>query len=178
MDSKSEFSVLSPRIHESVFVAEGARIYGDVEIGADASVWFNAVIRGDEGKVVIGAGTNIQDNAVLHSDLGVCVEIGKNVTVGHGAVLRGCRVGENVMIGMNATIMTHAEIGEHSIVGANSFLPRNRPYESRSMIMGSPAKRVRALTEEELGWNEIALGIYRGLVARYLGKEILGFRHS
>jgi carbonic anhydrase/acetyltransferase-like protein (isoleucine patch superfamily) len=132
--------------------------------------------RGDEGKVVIGSGTNIQDNAVLHSDMGACVEIGKNVTIGHGAVLRGCRVGENVMIGMNATIMTHATIGENSVVGANSFLPSNRRYEARTMIMGSPAKRVRALTEEELGWNEIALGVYRGLVERYLRKEILGFR--
>ena len=178
MDSQGNSRVLKPRIHESVFVAEGARIYGDVEIGANASVWFNAVIRGDEGKVVIGSGTNVQDNAVLHSDMGSCVEIGKNVTIGHGAVLRGCRVGENVMIGMNATILTHAVIGEHSIVGANSFLPSNRAYEARSMIMGLPGKRVRALTDEELGWNEIALGVYRDLVERYLRKEILGFRRS
>jgi carbonic anhydrase/acetyltransferase-like protein (isoleucine patch superfamily) len=178
MDSKGESSVLAPRIHESVYVAEGARIFGDVEIGPNASVWFNAVIRGDEGKVIIGEGTNVQDNAVLHSDMGSSVEIGKNVTIGHGAVLRGCRIGENAMIGMNATIMTHAVIGEHGIVGANSFVPRNRRYEARSMIMGSPAKRTRELTEEELGWNEIALGVYRGLVDQYLRKEILGFRRS
>jgi len=178
MDSKGESSVLVPRIHDSVFVAEGARIYGDVEIGANASVWFNAVVRGDEGKIVIGSGTNVQDNAVLHSDMGACVEIGTNVTIGHGAVLRGCSVGENVMIGMNATIMTHAVIGEHSVIGANSFVPRNRRYEARSMIMGSPAKKTRGLTEEELGWNEIALGVYRGLVERYVRKEILGFRRS
>jgi phenylacetic acid degradation protein len=82
------------------------------------------------------------------------------------------------MIGMNATIMTHAEIGEHSIVGANSFVPYNRRYEPRSLIMGSPAKRVRELTEEELGGNEIALGMYRDLVGQYLRKEILGFRRS
>lgn len=178
MDSKGESSVLVPHIHESVFVAEGARIYGDVEIRANASVWFNAVIRADEGKIVIGTRTNIQDNTVLHSDMGVRVEIGNNVTIGHGAVLRGCRIWDNVMIGMNATIMTHAEIGEHSIVGANSFVPHNRRYEPRSLIMGCPAKRIRELTEEELGWNEIALTVYRGLVDQYLRKEILGFRRS
>ncbi len=80
------------------FVAEGARIYGDVEIRENASVWFNAVIRGDEGKIAIGRNTNVQDNVVVHSDLFVGTEIGDNVTVGHGAIIRGCRIGNNVMI--------------------------------------------------------------------------------
>ena len=91
--------VLKPKVHDSVFVAEGAHIYGDVEIGEGSSVWFNAVIRGDEGKVTIGSNTNIQDNTVLHSDDGAEVEIGDNVTIGHGAVIRGGSIGDNVMWG-------------------------------------------------------------------------------
>lgn len=176
MGSKEERAVLMPRVHESVFVAEGARIYGDVEIGEGASVWFNAVIRGDEGRIVIGSGTNIQDNTVLHSDMGAEVRIGDNVTIGHGSVLRGCRIHDDVMIGMNATIMSHAEIGEHSIVGANSFVPYNRKYVPLSLIMGSPAKRIRALTEEEVRGNELALAIYRDLVEKYSREEIRAFR--
>lgn len=177
MGSKGkEGSVLAPRVHASVFVAEGARIYGDVEIRENASVWFNAVIRGDEGRIVIGPGTIVQDNTVLHSDMGACVEIGSNVTIGHGSVLRGCRVRDNVMIGMNATIMSHAEIGESSIVGANSFVPYSRRYEPRSLILGSPAKRIRELTEEEARGNELALSIYRDLIGKYSRGDILGFK--
>lgn len=165
---------IRPRIHESVFIAAGARIYGDVVIGPGASVWFNAVLRGDEGRIEIGRDTNIQDNVTLHSDLGAPVVIGDRVTVGHGAVIRGCRIGADVMIGMNATIMSHVAIGEHSVVGAHAFIPYHTSFPPGSMILGSPARLVRQLTDEELTFNQAAVDIYKELVRRYRAGEIAG----
>ena len=166
--------ILSPRIHESVFIAPGARIYGDVIIGPGASVWFNAVIRADEGHIAIGADTNIQDNVTIHSDLGTPAIIGERVTVGHGAVIRSCRIGEDVMVGMNATIMSHVEIGAHSVVGANTFIPYHKTFPPGSMIVGSPARLVRQLTGEERAFNQAAIDIYKELAKRYRAGEITG----
>lgn len=174
MTDRDEDRILKPVIHESVFIAEGARIYGDVEIGEGSSVWFNAVIRGDEGKITIGANTNIQDNAVIHSDMTVPAEIGDNVTIGHGAVVRGCKIGDNVMVGMNSTIMTNAEIGDGSIVGANAFVPYNRKFPPRSMIIGAPARLVRELSEDEMKMGRIATRVYEELGKKYSGKKIIG----
>ena len=147
-DDKRE-TVLEPRVHDTVFVAPGAHIYGDVEIGEGSSVWFNAVIRGDEGKVTIGKNTNIQDNTVVHSDDGAEVEIGDNVTIGHGAVIRGGKMGNNVMVGMNATVMSNSEIGANSIVGGNSFVPYFKKFpkgsileEHRQNLYGKPEKKI------------------------------------
>ena len=152
---------LCPVIHDSVFIAEGARIYGDVLIA--------------EGRIEIGRDTNIQDNVVIHSDMEEAgVIIGERVTVGHGAVIRGCRINEDVMIGMNATIMSYAEIGAQSIVGANSFIPYHKSFPPRSLIMGSPATVVRELTDEELGFNKTAVDIYKDLVKRYRAGQIVG----
>jgi carbonic anhydrase/acetyltransferase-like protein (isoleucine patch superfamily) len=167
-------TVLKPKIHHSVFVAEGARIFGDVEIGKGSSVWFNAVIRGDEGKIVIGKNTNIQDNCVIHSDQDVAVIIGDNVTIGHGAIVRGCRIGNNSMIGMNATIMNNVDIGEASIVGTNAMVSYNKKFPPRALVIGIPAKMIRLLTDEELQLNEKAGKIYRDLMERYNNKAILG----
>lgn len=173
MDEQST-GILRLQIHESAFIAAGARIYGDVVIGPGASVWFNAVVRADEGRIEIGADTNIQDNVILHSDLGAPVIIGDRVTVGHSAVLRGCRIGDDVMIGMNATIMSHVEIGAHSVVGANAFIPYHKSFPPGSMILGSPARLVRQLTGEELSFNQAAIDIYKELVERYRAGEITG----
>jgi carbonic anhydrase/acetyltransferase-like protein (isoleucine patch superfamily) len=172
-DEKNE--ILKPKVHESVFVAEGARIYGDVEIGEGSSVWFNAVIRGDEGKITIGTNTNIQDNAVVHSDMMVGTQIGNDSTIGHGAVIRGCKIGNNTMIGMNSTIMTNAVIGNDSVVGANTFVPYNKIFPPRSLIMGLPARRVRGLKTEEVGAGRIAAQIYEKLIDMYTKDQILGY---
>jgi carbonic anhydrase/acetyltransferase-like protein (isoleucine patch superfamily) len=158
---------MKPRIHESAFVAETAQIWGDVEIGAGSSVWFGAVIRGDEGPVVIGDDTNVQDNCVVHSDLGSPVVIGTGVTVGHGAVLRACRVGDGTMIGMNATIMSGVRIGGHCVVGAHSLLTYRQEFEDGSLIVGVPARRVREATDEEKKYSRIACKVYEGLVSDY-----------
>lgn len=175
MSNEKEGEILKPKIHKSVFIAEGAQIWGDVEIGEGSSVWFNAVIRGDEGKITIGKNTNIQDNTVLHSDMLVGIEIGDNVTIGHGAIIRGCKIGNNSVVGMNSTVMTNSEIGDDSIVGANTFVPYDKKFPPRSLIIGMPAKIVRELKEGDLETNKIATQIYKGLVKNYSEKKILGY---
>jgi len=158
---------MKPTLHPSVYVAEGAHIWGDVEIGAGSSVWFGAVIRGDEGKIRIGENTNVQDNCVIHSDLGMPVVIGSYVTVGHGSVLRACQVGDDTMIGMHSTIMSGVSIGENSVVGAHSLITYRQTFDAGSLIVGVPAQRVRAATDEERQLSRIACDVYSKLVIQY-----------
>jgi carbonic anhydrase/acetyltransferase-like protein (isoleucine patch superfamily) len=176
MSNEKHNGILKPVIHDSVFIAKGAYIYGDVEISEGSSVWFNAVIRGDEGKVAIGSSSNIQDNSVIHSDMMASVEIGNNVTIGHGAVIRGCRIRDNVSIGMNSTVMTNSEIGSYSIVGANSFVPYNKRFPPRSLIFGVPAKFIKELTTEEIESIKIPIDVYKELVERYSQGKIMGYK--
>lgn len=178
MPNDKKVEILKPKVHESVFVAEGAQIYGDVEIGEGSSVWFNAVIRGDEGKITIGKNTNIQDNTVIHSDMTVETEIGDNVTIGHGAVVRGCKIRNNAMIGMNSTVMTNSEIGEYSIVGANTFVPYNKKFPPKSEIIGLPAKLVRKVNEEDLETIKKGTEVYKGLKKLYSEKKIIGYKNK
>lgn len=158
---------MKPKIHPSVFVGRGAQLWGDVEIGAGSSIWFGAILRGDEGKILIGENTNIQDNCVLHSDLGMPVEVGSFVTVGHGSVLRACAIGDSTMVGMNCTAMSGVVIGRNCVVGAHSLITYNQRFEDNSLIMGIPAKRVREVTEEERQYSRIACDVYRSLVVKY-----------
>jgi carbonic anhydrase/acetyltransferase-like protein (isoleucine patch superfamily) len=176
MRNQENATVLKPKVHPSVFIADGARIYGEVEIRRGASIWFNAVIRGDEGRIVIGENTNIQDNCVIHSDQDTAVEIGDNVTIGHGAVIRGCRIGNRCMIGMHATIMNNADIGEESIVGTQAMVAYHKKFPPRSLILGIPAKLVRMLSDEDLAVGEKAVTIYRDLVRKYQNKLVQGLK--
>ena len=176
MSNENHKDILKPKIQDSVFIAKGACIYGEVEISEGSSVWFNAVIRGDEDKITIGKNSNIQDNAVIHSDMAVVVEIGDNVTIGHGAIVRGCRIGDNVWIGMNSTIMTNSEIGNNSIIGANSFVPYNKRFPPRSLIFGVPAKLIRELTTEEIKSIETPIKVYKELIESYSQRKIVGFK--
>lgn len=132
-----------------VFLAEGSRIIGDVEIGKNSSVWYNAVIRGDSNKVVIGENTNIQDNAVLHQSDNAPLIIGDNVTVGHGAILHGCTIGNNVLIGMGAIILDGAVIEDNCIIGAGALVTQNKIIPAGSLAFGNPAKVVFRITEED-----------------------------
>ena len=138
------------RIHESVFRAEGSRILRKVAIGEKSSVWFNAVVRGDEGVIRIGKRTNVQDAAIIHSGYNHVVEIGDSVTIGHGAIVHGCTIGSCTLIGMGSVIMTGAEIGEHCIVGAGSLVVGGTVVPDRSLILGRPAKVVRQIKDEEV----------------------------
>lgn len=137
-------------IDKTVFIADGARVLGDVEIGKNSSVWFNAVIRADSAKVKIGSRSNIQDNAVIHTskDFGVC--IGDNVTIGHGAIVHGCTVKNNVMIGMGAIVLNGAVIEENCIIGAGALVTQGKVIPAGSLVFGNPAKVVRSLTDSEI----------------------------
>jgi carbonic anhydrase/acetyltransferase-like protein (isoleucine patch superfamily) len=139
-----------PKIHASVFIAEGARIIGDVEIGSESSVWFNAVVRGDVHFIRIGEQTNIQDNCVLHVTHGKYpLQIGSRVTVGHNVVLHGCTIGDFCLIGMGAIVLDNARVNSRSFVAAGTLVPEGFEVPSGMLVAGVPAKVKRKLTEGE-----------------------------
>ena len=137
-------------IADDIFVADGAKIIGDVAIGKDSSVWYNAVIRGDSNSIVIGENTNVQDCAVLHTSHSHGLVIGDNVTIGHGAIVHGCTVGNNVLIGMGAIILDGAVVEDNCIIGAGALVTQNKVIPSGSLVLGNPAKVARELKEEEI----------------------------
>lgn len=156
-----------PDIDVQAFVASNATVIGSVRMAEGSSVWFQAVIRGDDDVIAIGAGTNIQDGAVLHTDAGIPMSIGSGVTVGHKAVLHGCNVGANSLIGINATILNHANIGEECLVGANALVTEGKKIPPRSLVLGSPAKVVRTLTDEEVAGIRASAQHYREKIQLY-----------
>lgn len=137
-----------PTVAVNVFIADNARIIGDVTIETDASIWFGAVIRADADSIIIGAGTNIQDNAVIHVDPGYPVEIGSNCIIGHSAIIHGAKLSNNVLVGMGATIMNGATIGEYSIIGANALVTSNTLIPAKSLVLGCPAS-IKGLVDEK-----------------------------
>ncbi len=145
-----EYKGISPDISPDAFVAPTADIIGKVSIAADASVWFGAVIRGDEAPISIGEGSNVQDNAVLHCDEHSPMVIGKNVTLGHGAIIHGATIGDNTLIGMGAIVLNGANIGENCIVGAGAVVKENAVIPPNSMLVGVPAKIIRTLDEKAI----------------------------
>ena len=136
-------------LHESAFLAPGAVAVGDVEIGENASVWYNATLRGDS-PLRIGARTNIQDNAVLHAEPGHEVHVGEDVSIGHGAIVHGCTVGSNTLIGMGAIILNDAVIGSNCLIGAGALVTQGKVIPDGSLVIGSPAVVKRPLNEEEI----------------------------
>lgn len=139
-----------PKLDPSVFVADGARIVGDVAIGAEASIWYNAVLRGDLAPIVIGSRTNIQDGAIGHVNAHQPLIIDSDVSVGHAAIVHGCRIGRGTLIGMGAIVLNGAEIGEYALIGAGSLITENKKIPPYTLSLGSPAKVVRELTEADL----------------------------
>ena len=139
-----------PTIDPTAFLAPGARIVGDVTLGPGASVWFNAVLRGDSAAVRLGAGSNVQDGAVLHTDGGLPCLIGQRCTIGHAAVVHGCTVEDDCLIGMGAIVLSGATIGTQSIVAAGALVGEGRTYLARSLVMGSPARVVRRVTDDDV----------------------------
>lgn len=139
-----------PEIGEGCFVAPSADVIGKVKLGKNSSLWPNVVARGDVNKIIVGENTNIQDLTMLHVVEGIPLIIGKNVSVGHNAIIHACTIGDSCLIGMGAIILDGAEIGENSVVAAGSVVPPGKKFPSNSMIMGSPAKVVRPLRPEEI----------------------------
>lgn len=144
------FQDSSPAIDDSAFLAEGAILIGEVCVSAEASIWFNAVLRGDEEPIRIGKGSNIQDGAVLHTDPGCPCTVGEYVTVGHNAILHGCTVDRGATIGMGATVLNHARVGEEALVAANALVLEGMEIPSRTLAAGVPARVRRDLTDEEI----------------------------
>jgi carbonic anhydrase/acetyltransferase-like protein (isoleucine patch superfamily) len=139
-----------PDIHPSVYVADAATVIGKVVLAEGSSVWSQAVLRGDNEVIAIGAGSNIQEGAVLHSDPGFALTIGVEVTIGHQAMLHGCSVGDGSLIGIQAVVLNGAVIGKNCLVGAGALVTEGKVFPDNSLILGSPAKVVRALSEADV----------------------------
>jgi carbonic anhydrase/acetyltransferase-like protein (isoleucine patch superfamily) len=147
-----------PVLGKGVYLSRGAVVVGDVTLGEGSSVWYNAVLRGDINKIVVGAHTNIQDNSVLHlADDFPCI-VGNYVTVGHSAIVHACTIGDECLIGMGAVVLDGAEVGPQCLIGARALVTQNVKIPPGSLVLGSPAKVVRGLTDEERaalkGWAE------------------------
>jgi carbonic anhydrase/acetyltransferase-like protein (isoleucine patch superfamily) len=156
-----------PALGPEAWVAPNATVIGDVRLGDNASIWWNAVVRGDNDTITIGAGSNIQDGSVLHVDAGVPLTIGANVTVGHQVMLHGCTIGDESLIGIKSVILNKAQIGRHCIIGANSLIPEGKVIPERSLVMGSPGKVVRQLSDEEVARLLLAAQGYVENARRY-----------
>ena len=144
-----KYREFTPKIHESVFIGDGACVIGNVILEEGASVWYNSVVRGDKDLICIGKNSNIQDNSTLHNEFNIPLIIGENITVGHNCILHCCTIGNNSLIGMGSIILDRAKIGENSLVAAGTLIPPGKEYPDGVMIMGSPGKVVRDLTDEE-----------------------------
>lgn len=149
------------------FVAASADVIGSVRLGRRVSVWFNAVLRGDNETIVIGADSNVQDGAVLHTDPGIPLTVGENVTIGHLAMLHGCRIGDHSLIGIGSTIMNNAVIGRHSVVGAHALVTEGKTFPDGVLITGAPARVVRELEPAEVEQLGQAAAIYVDKSRRY-----------
>ena len=140
----------TPQLAEGAWVAGSAEVVGDVHLGANASVWFGCVLRGDSDRLSIGEGSNIQDASVLHADAGVPLVVGPEVTIGHQAMLHGCTIGEGSLIGIKAVILNRAVIGKECLIGACTLIPEGKVIPDRSLVMGIPGKVVRTLSDAEV----------------------------
>jgi carbonic anhydrase/acetyltransferase-like protein (isoleucine patch superfamily) len=140
---------VSPQLpdNDAYWIAPNAHVMGRVILETDASIWFGAIVRGDNEPITIGARSNIQDNSVLHSDMGSPLTIGRGVTVGHRAVLHGCTVGDNSLIGIGASVLNNAKIGKNCLIGAHALVPEGKEIPDNSMVLGSPGKVVKELSD-------------------------------
>ena len=139
-----------PEISSDSWVAPNAIIIGKVKLEKNSSIWFNAVLRGDIEKIVIGENSNIQDGSVLHTDPGYPLTVGKGVTVGHMVMLHGCEVSDDTLIGIGSTILNKAKIGKNCIIGANTLVTENKTIPDNSLVLGSPGKVIRKVTDDEI----------------------------
>ena len=155
------------KLPQAAFVAENATVRGRVTAGPGSSIYFGAVIRSESEETLIGPDTNIQDNCVLHTDVGFPIRIGRGCTIGHGAILHGCTIGDNTLVGMGAIVLNGAVIGRDCIVGAGSLVPQGMVIPDGSMAFGSPAKIRRPLTEEEIAYNRGTAALYCREAAEY-----------
>lgn len=139
-----------PQVAEGCYIADNATVVGDVVLKSGATVWFNAVLRGDMDQIVISEGSNVQDNAVLHTDPNLSLMVGKNVTIGHKVMLHGCQIADNSLIGIGAIVLNGARIGRHCIIGAGALVTEGKEIPDNSLVMGAPGKVVRTLSDQDI----------------------------
>ena len=140
----------TPEIDPESWIAPNAVVIGQVKLAKNASIWWNCTVRGDTDRLIIGENSNIQDGSVLHTNRGIELRIGNGVTVGHGIMLHGCTIGDGSLIGIGAVVLNHAVIGKNSLVAAHTLVPEGKVFPDRALILGSPGKMVRELTDEEI----------------------------
>ncbi len=156
-----------PQLAEGAWVADSAQVIGKVVLGENASIWFGAVLRGDNELLSIGRDSNVQDGSVVHSDMGFPLTLGDNVTVGHQVMLHGCTVGDGSLIGIHAVVLNGAKIGRNCLVGAGSLVTEGKEFPDGSLIMGTPARVVRPLTPEQIAGMHHAAEHYVENARRY-----------
>jgi len=157
----------TPRLDETAYVAPTADVMGYVELEAGASVWFGAVIRGDNDLIQVGKNSNVQDNSVLHTDPGAPLMIGEGVTIGHRVMLHGCTIGDNSLIGIGATILNNAKIGKNCIIGAHALITEGKEIPDNSMVVGAPGRVIRTLSENQIAMLRMSAEIYVKNAARF-----------
>jgi len=162
------FRGMTPQIAPGVMIAPGAQIIGDVELGENVSVWYNAVLRGDMAKITVGKNSNVQDNSTLHCEIGMVLVVGENVTIGHNAILHSCTVGDGSLIGMGAVLLNESNVGKNCLIAAGSLLTPRTVIPDNSMVMGSPAKVKRELTVEEIEDIQSNAAEYVSLAKEYM----------
>ncbi|MFN3586272.1 MAG: gamma carbonic anhydrase family protein [Moraxellaceae bacterium] len=156
-----------PEMRGEYFIAENATVIGSVVLENNASIWFNAVLRGDNDVITIGENSNIQDGSVLHTDFGMPLTVGRNVTVGHKVMLHGCTIGEGSLIGINAVILNGAKIGRYCVIGANALIPEGKDIPDFSVVMGSPGKIVKQVSDAQKAMMEFGALHYVENFKRY-----------
>jgi len=145
-----QLGAIAPRIAPSAWVADSAAVIGNVQLDEDASVWYGAVLRGDNEPLVVGRGSNVQDGSVLHTDMGWPLTIGEGVTIGHQVMLHGCTIGDGSLIGIQAVVLNGARIGRRCIVAAGAVVTEGKEFPDGSLILGAPARVVKALTPQQI----------------------------
>ncbi len=150
----------TPEIDPESWIAPNAVVIGQVKLAKNASIWWNCTVRGDTDRLIIGENSNIQDGSVLHTNRGIELRIGNGVTVGHGVMLHGCTIGDGSLIGIGAVVLNHAVIGKNSLVAAHTLVPEGKVFPDRALILGSPGKMVRELTDEEIARNRASAERY------------------
>jgi len=158
---------LVPEIDESAWVAPNAQVMGSVKLAAQSSVWFGAVLRGDNDLISIGARSNIQDNSVLHTDPGMPLTVGEDVIVGHQVMLHGCTIGNNSLIGIGATVLNGVKIGKNCLIGAHALITEGKEIPDGSMVVGAPGRVIRQLTEQQIAFLKLNADVYVANAKRF-----------
>ena len=162
-----DFEGVTPRINKNTYISESVDIIGKVNVEENVNIWFGTRLRGDMNNIIIGENTNIQENSVVHVDINSPCIIGKNVTIGHGTIIHGCSISDNVLVGMGSIILNNAKIGKNTIIGAGSLITQGKVFPEGVLILGNPAKVVRELSEAEIESIKNSANNYVNLSKKY-----------